>query len=217
MGAQVPIKICRDSVGHDSSSSSNTDDPDIFQEDAIEEVHNPHPVAVVKQANLILNVPPRSHLEANVLETDHLDERKFLSHPTQSWKVDREVIDEDGPEHPDVEVVGSVVLAKFPEGLDVSDVDGEMTSDDVVSSFSFFDEVPDARQSFHLQRTFFRILLVDGDRDWKLSSILHMMNWSKRDHDVVQRNSFSFQFSASRNFTAEKRSKKKPEKKWIKK
>jgi hypothetical protein len=137
----VPIKIYRDSVRHQSGSSQNTHDTNIFQEHAIEETYHPGRVGVVKQANLILNVPPRSHFEANIFETDHLEERELVGHPTQSWKVDGDVVDEDGPDHPDVEVVEGEVLAELSQGVDVSDVDSEMTSGDGVGSSAFLDEI----------------------------------------------------------------------------
>lgn len=215
MHGQVPIEIYRDSIGYESWSPPHTHDTDIFQEDTIEEVDDLQLMAAVEKASLIVEVPPRRHFETDISKTDHLQVREFLGHPAQTWEVDREVIEEDGPDHPDVEVEERVFLAEFPQGLDVPNVDGEMTSGDGVCSSAFFDEVPFFFQSIHLTRTIVRILLMDGDGEWKKNSILDATDGSKRNQDAIQGSALSFPVSSSRNITTETDERKIP-KNWMK-
>ena len=162
----------------------------------------------MKQANLILHVPPRSHFEANIFETDHLEERELVDHPTQSWKVDGDVVDEDGPDHPDVEVVEGVVLSELAQGVDASNVDGEMTRGDGVGSAAFLLEIPLVSQSVDLTRTLVLILLMDGDGNRKDSSIFDPLNRGKRDHHLIQRPAVSDPVLLSRNLRSETNHKK---------
>lgn len=169
---QVPIEIYRYPVGHEASCSSNSDDSDVFEEDTIDEVHNSSPGVAIEDSHLIHDVSPWRHVETNISKMDHLQIGEFCKHPAKNCQVNVEIFEEHRPDHPDVEILGGVVTAELHDGTDVPNVDGEMTSRDVVGSSTLLDEIPLFIQGWDLTRTVIRILSVDGDGDRKKNSIL---------------------------------------------
>lgn len=206
---QIPIEIYRKSVGHETGSSTNPDDSDVLEEGASVEIDNSASGWTMEEEDLIHQVPPGGHVETDIPELDHLEKRKLLDDPTKSWKVDVEIQEDNRPDHVDVEIVEGEVAAEFHHTLDVPDVDRDVTGDDGVSVSAFFHEIPFSIQGFHLKWTVIRILPVDGDGNRKLSSILDVMNWSKCEHDRIQRSSFSLRMASVRNVETEKTRQKK--------
>lgn len=200
---QIPIEIYRDSVGHQTKSSSHTDDSDVLQEHAIEELDDPQPRRVVEEAHLIIQVPPTRHFETNISKTDHLEEREFVRDPSQSRESDGEVVDEDGSDPADVKVVDGEVTAEFPQSFDVPNVDCDVTGVDGVPSSTFLDEVTFFGQGSHLTRTIVGILLMDGDGEWKRCSVLDATDGCKRDQHVLQGSTVSFQVFIIQSHTTE--------------
>lgn len=183
MHGQMPIKINRHSVGHDPRSSSHPDDTNIFEEDTSLKIHNSLQ-GVVKQKHLIHDIPPRGHVKVNITKSNNLKIWKFFNNPAKNWKIERDALEKNGPDHPDVESVVGEVPAKSHDGVHVPNPDGEVTTDDGVA---FFCKVPFLIQSINLTRSLVSILSMDGNGHRACSSILDPHQLRKGEQHRIQR------------------------------
>ena len=81
-----------------------------------------------EQEKLIFAITPRIHFELNMIKCDHLNMFKSIENPTQSRKIQSELLEEDGLEQLVGESSQLVLPSEFHEGLDVPDVDGDVRS-----------------------------------------------------------------------------------------